>query len=154
MSSFNSGEKNMPDLEKQITEWRNQMLAAGIKTPVPLEELENHLRDEIEQQLRLGVEAQTALETAARQIGLALDLKSEFQKIQTNQPMKHKLLTLVAVLAALAIGTGLIMPAVAKWRMPHETFGTLDVSLFLVGTALFVSGALVGARWFFKMQKV
>ena len=34
----------MFDLEKSITRWREQMLAAGIKTPSPLEELENHLR--------------------------------------------------------------------------------------------------------------
>jgi hypothetical protein len=38
----------MFELEQAITGWRRQMLAAGIKTPVPLEELEIHLRDEIE----------------------------------------------------------------------------------------------------------
>jgi len=37
----------MFDLEQAIIAWRQQMLAAGIKSPVPLEELENHLRDEI-----------------------------------------------------------------------------------------------------------
>ena len=45
----------MPDLEKSIAEWRRQMLAAGIKTPVPLEELEIHLREEIEQQMKSGI---------------------------------------------------------------------------------------------------
>ena len=29
-----------------MTDWRRQMIAAGIKTPVPLEELEIHLREE------------------------------------------------------------------------------------------------------------
>ena len=42
----------MLDLEQSIAEWRRQMLAAGLKTPVPLEELESHLRDEIEQQTK------------------------------------------------------------------------------------------------------
>ena len=37
----------MFDLEQSIAEWRRQMLAAGIKTPVPLEELEIHLREDI-----------------------------------------------------------------------------------------------------------
>jgi|SRR5437867_1623996 len=32
-------------LEKAIAEWRRQMLAAGVKTPVPLDELGSHLRD-------------------------------------------------------------------------------------------------------------
>ena len=70
----------MFDLEEQITNWRQQMLAAGIKTPVPLEELESHLRDAIEQQVQLGVDPQQAFHAAARQIGHANDLKSEFTK--------------------------------------------------------------------------
>ena len=32
----------MFDLEQAIADWRRQMLAAGIKTPVPLEELKSH----------------------------------------------------------------------------------------------------------------
>ena len=46
---------------KSIAEWREQMLAAGIKTPVPLEELEIHLREEIEQQMKSGFERATGL---------------------------------------------------------------------------------------------
>ena len=37
----------MFNLEQAIAEWRQQMLATGIQTPVPLEELEIHLREEI-----------------------------------------------------------------------------------------------------------
>src|SRR5271157_5070374 len=59
----------MFNLEQSISEWRRQMLAVGIKTPVPLEELESHLRDEIEQQMRSGLNAQQAIE-----------IKSEFKK--------------------------------------------------------------------------
>jgi hypothetical protein len=44
----------MFDLEQSILEWRKQMLAAGIKTPVPLEELESHLREDIAQQMKSG----------------------------------------------------------------------------------------------------
>ena len=44
----------MFDLEKSIADWRTQMLAAGIKSPVPLEELESHLREEITQQTKSG----------------------------------------------------------------------------------------------------
>ena len=36
------------DLESLIANWRREMLAAGIKTPVPLEELESHLREDID----------------------------------------------------------------------------------------------------------
>ncbi|MGO8838222.1 MAG: hypothetical protein ACLQAH_13985 [Limisphaerales bacterium] len=75
----------MFDLEKSIAGWRSQMLAAGINTPVPLEELENHLRDEIEQQLKSGTNAPLAFEAAVQEIGKANMLKTEFEKIDTTK---------------------------------------------------------------------
>jgi len=80
MCWFNSGEKNMPYLEKQITEWRRQMLAAGIKSPVPLEELEGHLRDDIEEQMRQGIGAEAAFDVAVERLGRADVLKREFKQ--------------------------------------------------------------------------
>jgi hypothetical protein len=71
----------MPDLESSITDWRRQMRAAGIKTPVPLEELESHLRDEIEQQTRSGLNAREAFHSAIQKIGEGKVLKSEFKRI-------------------------------------------------------------------------
>jgi hypothetical protein len=70
----------MFNLEQSISEWRKQMLAAGINTPVPLEELEAHLRDEIERQSRSGLSLQDAFEAAEKEIGPAGQLKSEFSK--------------------------------------------------------------------------
>ena len=70
----------MFDLEKAIADWQRQMMAAGIKTPVPLEELEIHLREEIERQMRSGLDVQKAFEAATRQIGQARALRSEFGK--------------------------------------------------------------------------
>lgn len=71
----------MFDLEKSIANWRKQMLAAGIKTPVPLEELENHLREEIERQIKQELDAQKAFDSAVYKIGQASELKREFKKI-------------------------------------------------------------------------
>jgi uncharacterized integral membrane protein len=67
-------------LDTAITEWRRQMLAAGIKTPVPLEELESHLRDDMEQQMRSGLSAQRAFEAAVQRIGQADSINGEFKK--------------------------------------------------------------------------
>ena len=80
----------MFDLEKSIAEWRQQMLAAGIKQPVPLEELESHLRENIEQQMRSGLNAEKAFESAVQNIGQAKPLKIEFKKIDAgnwNRPL-------------------------------------------------------------------
>lgn len=71
-------------LEQSIEQWRQRMLAAGIKTPVPLEELESHLREEFEQQLQSGLGVPQAFEAATRQIGQACALRSEFEKIDTS----------------------------------------------------------------------
>jgi hypothetical protein len=70
----------MFDLEMAIAQWRQQMLAAGIKTPVPLEELEAHLQEDIEQQVRAGTESSRAFEMAVRHMGEAVELRKEFRK--------------------------------------------------------------------------
>ena len=69
------------NLDQAIAEWRGQMLAAGVKAPVPLDELESHLREDIEQQVRSGLSPQQSFETAVRRIGEAHALKTEFAKM-------------------------------------------------------------------------
>ena len=70
----------MFDLEQSIAEWRNEMLAAGIKTPVPLAELESHLREEAQRQEQLGKGMPQAFELAVQRIGHAEALRREFKK--------------------------------------------------------------------------
>ena len=87
----------MFDLEQSIAEWRQQMLAAGIKTPVPLEELEIHLREEIERQVQSGVSRQQVFGIAVKKIGQAPELKNEFKKV--NAPMEiQKIIKLAGVI--------------------------------------------------------
>jgi hypothetical protein len=69
------------NLEQSITEWRQQMLAAGIKTPVPLEELEIHLREEIERQMKSGSREKEIFDAAVQKIGHGKALRKEFKKI-------------------------------------------------------------------------
>jgi hypothetical protein len=70
----------MPDLEQLISNWRSQMLASGIESPVPLDELESHLRDEIERQIHSGASPQLAFENSVRLLGPLGGLKREFKK--------------------------------------------------------------------------
>lgn len=71
----------MFDLEQAIADWRKQMLAAGIKIPAPLDELESHLREDVEEQMRSGLSEQQAFELGVRRIGRADALKMEFDKV-------------------------------------------------------------------------
>jgi len=84
----------MFELEKSITEWRRQMLAAGIKTPVPLEELESHLREDTERQMKSGLNEQEAFRSAVQTIGQGKALKIEFKK--THRGNSHRQLAWVA----------------------------------------------------------
>jgi len=70
----------MFDLERSIAAWRQQMQAAGLKTAVPLEELELHLREDIDRLIKSGLGEKAAFELATRQLGQPQILKSEFKK--------------------------------------------------------------------------
>jgi hypothetical protein len=81
----------MFNLETAIIEWRRQMLAAGIKSSAQLTELESHLREEIGQRVKSGLNAQNAFETAVQEIGKADMLKNEFKKIGRAPVMLERL---------------------------------------------------------------
>ena len=79
----------MFNLEEKITDWRKQMLAVGIQAPVPLEELENHLRDELAQQMKIGLTAQTAFSIAVEKIGHGYALQNDFQKVRPSNEARN-----------------------------------------------------------------
>jgi|ERR1051326_381781 hypothetical protein len=70
----------MFNLEQAISDWQRQMLASGLKSPALLSELENHLREEIEQQMRAGLDTEQAFANATVRLGQAGALKAEFAK--------------------------------------------------------------------------
>jgi len=70
----------MFNLEQSIADWRRQMIAAGIQTPVPLDELESHLREDIAQQMKSGSDEQKAFALAVAKMGPAFTLKREFKR--------------------------------------------------------------------------
>jgi len=97
----------MFDLEKAIVQWRQQMLAAGIKMPVPLEELESHLRDEIDQQSKAGRSHADAFEAAVRITGGAPAVLGEFNKLADPKEERRW--------RFLEIGFGFIASVVPLW---------------------------------------
>jgi len=121
----------MFNLEQSIAEWRQRMLAAGIKSPVPLEELEAHLRDEIERQMESGLDEQAAFGSAVREIGHAGELKSEFKKIGGMKDFPK-----LSQWSLFWTGVSLLaLTVIEDWFMP--------LILSLVKASGFYSGALV-----------
>ena len=77
----------MFDLDKAIAEWRQQSLSAGIQNPLVLDELESHLRDDVERQVRSGISARQAFDAATRRIGQPGVLRAEFKKAEQAKPV-------------------------------------------------------------------
>ena len=74
------GRNDIFNLDQAISEWRQQMAAGDIKAPDVLNELESHLRDEVDEQVRSRMSVQQALEAATYHIGQATVLRAEFEK--------------------------------------------------------------------------
>jgi hypothetical protein len=137
----------MFDLEQAIADWRQQMLAVGIKTPVPLEELETHLREDVAGQKKTGVSEPVAFAAAVQRIGRAEDLKLEFANSRGEIKRRYQLLAqVVLAYSLLAFGAMKLMGIRAflktemspAWRLA----GWTDIAVF----ALIVAG-LLGWRW-------
>lgn len=71
----------MFNLEQSISNWRQQMRKAGITNREDLDELESHLRDEIDGQMRSGHDEPAAFDLAAQQMGQTGSLTGEFRKV-------------------------------------------------------------------------
>lgn len=91
----------MFDLEKQIAEWRREMLAAGISRPEILSELESHLRDDLKKEARKGSSVDNAFETAKLRLGHGEMLKNEFSKLRGTSASSKRMKTAVFVLAGI-----------------------------------------------------
>jgi hypothetical protein len=130
----------MFDLEQSIAAWRSQMLAAGIKTPTPLEELESHLRDEIELQIKSGLNEPRAFESAVQWIGRPKALGSEFKK--SERTFMKQIVKIGAGIIGVLVGMAFIVPATAQCR--HEGVMTKDeVVLYTFGMAICFASALL-----------
>ena len=74
----------MFELERAITDWRREMQCRGIKETETLDELEAHLRDDLEEQVRSGTEIQQAFDVARAHFGKIGALETEFEKIRST----------------------------------------------------------------------
>jgi hypothetical protein len=145
----------MRDLETQIAQWRRDMRGAGIRSATLLDELESHLRDDIEHQMRTGADAESAFGAAAAHIGRAGNLRGEFQKIQSTlsmnlSPATHrKLRELLVVIALVAIQVGLLLPIVHKLKT-QQALTTFDI---VAACALGV-GYVIGIVCYVRKRRV
>ncbi len=134
----------MFDLEQSIGIWRRQMLTAGITAPVPLEELEIHLREEIERQTKSGLSEANAFAVAIREIGQGHALHNEFTKVTIGQSIGRAILLMIGWLAAgVLLLYGMICLEI-NWNLfkfSPQWNSAVPVQIFCLG------GAII-AMWF------
>jgi hypothetical protein len=91
----------MFDLEHAIAEWREQLASGGVSKPEVLDELESHLRDDIEQLMRSEISPAQAFQNAIHDVGQPGLLKTEFAKTGPWQELPthlhHAMLTLAGI---------------------------------------------------------
>jgi len=130
----------MLNLETAIAEWRRQMIAAGIKTPVPLEELESHLREDFEAQIRAGAVPERAFEIVTSQLGSPAALWQEFRKVGSAMPAWARKMnyTVCAVVSILCYTVGLTL--LFNIKMLHVPPGARDLTF---GERISLAGAIL-----------
>ena len=136
----------MFNLEQSIADWRRQMLAAGIKTPVPLEELEIHLREEIERQMMAGAGERLAFEDSVQRIGRADALDTEFKKAAAKERRQRMVARFILAYTLVSYSWIKLMGIHAFWKsemsLAWRLAGWLDIILFAV-----VVASILGWRW-------
>jgi uncharacterized protein involved in exopolysaccharide biosynthesis len=101
----------MFNLDEELKKWRRDMAEAGVKSPEILSELEEHLRDDIERQVRSGASTSEAFHAALQRIGQPSVLRSEFDLSRQSRVAeiigRHKWTLLICSAAGVVAALGL-----------------------------------------------
>lgn len=142
----------MNNFEPNIADWRRQLIAAGIKSAEVLDELEGHLREDIERRIRMGADGPRVFEMAAARFGAPGALKVEFDRVEKQQRKYMKRGMMIgAGIVGVMVGMALVMPAVAQYRQIGAMRND-EPWLFLLGSLMTIAGLVAGARSFKKKQ--
>jgi hypothetical protein len=151
MSWFPLYPNDMFDLDQAIAEWRRQMAADGIRNPALLDELENHLREETEAQMRSGLAADRAFAQAVERIGDAARLCEEFEKSRYSlrarkRHRERKGLLAYALFAGLILEPGIFAFSSSSLRQQGiET--TIGDWLLVLGNIIPMLLSIPASRW-------
>jgi len=89
------GGKTVPVLDRLIREWRSRMRQEEAFTGTDLDELESHLRDEVEALQNKGLSEEEAFLISARRLGDGDRLGEEFLKINSGTIWKQRIFWMV-----------------------------------------------------------
>jgi putative ABC transport system permease protein len=76
----------MFDIEKAVKQWRKKLMKDGALEDGYIAEMESHLRDEIENKIRRGINEEQAFLMSVKEMGRADQIGSEYHKTDTRRP--------------------------------------------------------------------
>jgi len=138
----------MCDLNEQICKWRENLAQLQTLGRPDIEELENHLREDIEGLKALSLSEEESFWLAHRRLGGAGDLAGEFAKINRSAIVKNRLFWMAAGVLAymLAIQSGaaasrlsVLLAAFGGLRGPGLGIVHVMSQIAVLGAAVYLS---------------
>ncbi|WP_336713963.1 permease prefix domain 1-containing protein [Arthrobacter sp. USHLN218] len=133
-----------PELEAQIGRWRGYLQRRQAISPADLDELEDHLREQIADRQATGLDDEEAFLVAIKRMGNLDAVSREFAREHSDRLWKQLVLVPeapddagagrwreLAVVLALAAGAGLTVRAGLSWLGGGSAF-TINVGLFVI----------------------
>lgn len=128
----------MHNFEKDIADWRRKMVKSGLRSPDVLDELEGHLREEIDAQISAGASEIHVFQCAVTRIGDPGAVRQEFKKISGAASLP------VLISASLWIGAVILLLVLFSGRVVSGTVGVLLFTHILTVTAGYLAAFLAG----------
>lgn len=147
---YNSGMADF-DLHRAIADWRRALAHTGDLLPDDLDELESHLRDEIESLEGEGeLTNRAAFALACRRLGTAAELGREYRKVKPwaswHVPLGWMLLGCVIWAVVFRLWNAAV--TITLWLDYSTHFGAAALhTAVVVATFAMVAAGLVAARW-------
>jgi len=132
----------MFDLNQAIARWRTDLAQRGACRTSDIDELEGHLREEIEKLIHLSLSQEEAFLVATHRLGDTVSLSKEFAKINPAGVLCHRVLWLAWGFFAYLVVASLATAAYRSFVSVGPIGGLAGQSLGIVGTALVLAGTL------------
>ena len=136
----------MFNLNEKISMWRRNLAQSETLAGSDIEELESHLREEIEQLIGLKLSDEEAFLIAAHRLGTTDSLATEYEKINRSMKFRRRLSLMIAGILAYLIATYFATSASKGCIWLAATGGIRGYTLGFVG---FISQILTLVATFF-----
>jgi hypothetical protein len=100
----------MRELEDRVAAWRRTLAEALAGSAETLQELEEHLRDEVARRVAAGEAADTAIAAAVEQVGSPAAIAAEFRRMTPVAPWLPVRLAIILLIAGAGWLAGMLIP--------------------------------------------